>query len=98
MTRRRPSTRHSDLIPRLKFSWPFRRKTYLPLAHESRRNSCAARAVRVIWVRAHARIAVNKRVNELTRRAALIKKTALDNEYAQAFISCFLLVERSTVA
>ncbi|GBP34173.1 hypothetical protein EVAR_30725_1 [Eumeta japonica] len=57
-------------------------KTYHSLAHESGRDIseivAEGRAVRLFCVRAHAGIAGNERADDLARRVALTKKTAVD--------------------
>ncbi|GBP31641.1 hypothetical protein EVAR_84087_1 [Eumeta japonica] len=54
-------------------------KTYHPLTHEDNRNPykivTESRAVRLFWMRAHARIAENARTDEFARRAVLTKET-----------------------
>ncbi|GBP60473.1 hypothetical protein EVAR_37509_1 [Eumeta japonica] len=57
-------------------------KAYQTLAYEARPDLSEivseSRAVRLFWVRAHARIAGHERADKLSRRAALARKTAAD--------------------
>ncbi|GBP03306.1 hypothetical protein EVAR_2705_1 [Eumeta japonica] len=58
-------------------------KIYHPLAHEARcdiSEIVAEGTVCLFWVRVHAGIADNVRVDDIVRRAALTKKTAVDHD------------------